>query len=141
MKVSKYWKVVKIPKISIEMKNRKTFYKQRAALRKSGSRSSWASGIGTVQMFFLTPNRNMFAGKFMCLESFLDTFWEHIVFNVKRVEIRKMSEVFWPKLYCKLSDLSRLFLLALRLSARKSGIKKTLMMPTGTCGPKLHTRN
>ena len=25
--------------------------------------SSWASGNGAVQMFFLTPNRNMFSGK------------------------------------------------------------------------------
>ena len=28
-------------------------------------------------------------------------FWEHIFFNVKRVEVGKMSEVFWAKLYVK----------------------------------------
>ena len=27
--------------------------------------SSWVSRIGAVQMFFLTPNRNMFAKKFV----------------------------------------------------------------------------
>ena len=44
-----------------------------------------------------------------------------------------MSEVFCAKLYCKMSDLFRWFLLALRFSATNSGIKK-LMMSTGTCG-------
>ena len=86
--------------------------------------SSWASGNGAVQMLFLTPNRNMFTGKFVNWERFLAVFWEHIVFNFKRVEIRKMSEVFWAKLYCKMSDLFRWFLLALRFSATNSGIKK-----------------
>ena len=56
-------------------------------------------------------------------------FWENIIFNFKRVKIRKMSEVFCAKLYCKMSDLFRWFLLALRFSATNSGIKK-LMMPT-----------
>ena len=56
--------------------------------------SSWTSGNAAMQMFFLTPNRNMFAGKFVNLESFLIVFWEHIIFNFKRAEIRKMSEVF-----------------------------------------------
>ena len=60
-------------------------------------------------------------------------FWENIIFNFKRVKIRKMSEVFCAKLYCKMSDLFRWFLLALRFSATNSGIKK-LMMSTGTCG-------
>ena len=30
---------------------------------------------------------------------------EHIIFNVKWVKFRKMSEVIWAKLYCKMSDL------------------------------------
>ena len=51
------------------------------------------------------------------------------MFHFKRVEIRKMSEAFCAKLYCKMSDLFRWFLLALRFSATNSGIKK-LMMPT-----------
>ena len=50
-------------------------------------------------------------------------FWENI-FSFKRVEIRKMSEVFCAKLYCKMSDLFRWFLLAVRFSATNSGIKK-----------------
>ena len=33
--------------------------------------SSWPSGNGAVQIFFLTPNRNIFAGKFVNRESFL----------------------------------------------------------------------
>ena len=57
--------------------------------------------------FFLTLNRNKFAGKFVNWESFLAVFWKHIIFNFKRVEIRKMSEVFLEKLYCKMSDLFR----------------------------------
>ena len=40
-----------------------------------------------------------------------------------------------------MNDLSRKFSLALRLSARKSGIKKILMMSTGTCEPKSYARN
>ena len=28
-------------------------------------RGSWASGNGAVQMFFLRPNRNLFAGEFV----------------------------------------------------------------------------
>ena len=49
--------------------------------------SSWVSGNGAVQMFFLTPNRNMFPGKFVNWEIVLAVFWEHFVFNFKRVEI------------------------------------------------------
>ena len=144
MKVSKYWKIVEFRKISIKMKNYKTFYKsqttsglkeiiqppptphkillrlwnktflreiyrniQTFAFKVLQESSSWASGNGAVQMFFLTPNRNMFTGKFVNWERFLAVFWEHIIFNFKRVEIRKMSEVFWAKLYCKMSDLFR----------------------------------
>ena len=87
--------------------------------------SSWASENGSVQMIFLTPNRNIFAGKFVNWESFLAVFWEHVIFNFKRVQICKMGEVFWAKLYCKISDLFGWFLLALGFSATNSGIKKT----------------
>ena len=136
-------KIVEFSKISIKIKNCKTFCKAQTANRlkkfiqspphqnkpyyvsetnffKETFRniqtfafkvlqecSSWVSRNGAVQMFFLTPNRNMFAGKFVNWESFLAVFWEHIIFNFKRVEIRKMSEVFWAKLYCKMSDLFR----------------------------------
>ena len=45
-------------------------------------------------MLFLTPNRNMFAGKFVKLEKVLGVLREHFVVSVKLFEIRKMSEVF-----------------------------------------------
>ena len=35
----------------------------------------------------------------------MDALQEYIIFNVKWVEILRISEVFWAKLYCKLSDL------------------------------------
>ena len=54
---------------------------------------------------FLAPSWNMFAGKFVKSERFLAVLREHIVFNVKWVEVHKMSGYFWPKLYCKRSDL------------------------------------
>ena len=93
-----------------------------------------------MQNFFLTPNRNMSAGKFVNWESFLAVFWEHIIFNFKRVDIRKMSEVVWAKMCCKMGDLFRWILLGLRFSAINSG-KKNLMMSSGTCGIKLHAQN
>ena len=42
--------------------------------------------------FFLAPNRNMFAGKFVNSESLLTVFREHIIFNVKWVEVRMFFE-------------------------------------------------
>ena len=66
---------------------------------------SWASRNDAVQMLFLTPNRNMFAGKFVKSERVLAVLLEQFVVNVKLVEISKMSGVFWVKLYCKMSDL------------------------------------
>ena len=44
---------------------------------------SWASRNRAVQMFFLTPNRNMFARTFVKPERFLTVLREHIAFNVK----------------------------------------------------------
>ena len=68
--------------------------------------SSWGSRNGEYKCFFLTLSWNMFAGKLVKKwKSFLAVFWEHIIFNVKWVEVRNMSEVFWAKLYCKMSDL------------------------------------
>ena len=55
-------------------------------------------------MFSLARNRNMFVGRFVNGEIFLAVFWENIIFNFKGVEIRKMSEVFCVKLYCKMND-------------------------------------
>ena len=56
--------------------------------------SSWTSRNGVVQMFSMTPSRNMFAGKFVKSEKLLTVLWEHVIFNVKWVEVRKMSEFF-----------------------------------------------
>ena len=56
--------------------------------------SSWVSGNSAVQVYFLTPNRNMFTEKFVNGESFLAVFWKHSIFNVKRVEVRGRNEVF-----------------------------------------------
>ena len=56
--------------------------------------SSWESKNGAVQMFFLTPTTNMF----------LAMLREYIFYNVEWDEIRKMSELFWTKLYCKMSE-------------------------------------
>ena len=47
-----------------------------------------------VQIFFLAPNRNTLAGKFVKSESFLAALRVDIIFNVKRVEVRKISEGF-----------------------------------------------
>ena len=91
--------------------------------------SSWASGNGAVQILFFTPNRNMVAGKFVNWESFWTMFWDHVIFNFKRAEIRKMSEVFCAKLYGKMCDLFGWFLLALSFFATNSGIKKNWWCP------------
>ena len=53
--------------------------------------SSLVSRNDSAQMFFLTRNRNMFAGIFVKSEKFLIMFREHIIFNVKLVEVHKMS--------------------------------------------------
>ena len=58
-------------------------------------------------MFFLAPNRNMFAGKFVKSERFLALLREHITFNVKLAKVCKMSGIFWVKLDCKISDIFR----------------------------------
>ena len=105
MEVSKCWNITEFPKISIKMKNWKTFYQVQTAIRfkeiiqplpnppssdkillRFWNRSflteicrneqtfafkglqecgSWASINDAVQIFFLTPNGNMFAGKFL----------------------------------------------------------------------------
>ena len=84
---------------------------------------------------FQTASRMQFLGvkKWCSATVFSDTkqkhssqkgFFLHISFNIKWVEVRKNSETFWAKRYCKISDLFCWFLLVLRLSARRSAIKK-----------------
>ena len=130
MEVSKCWKIVQLPEISIKMKNCKIFYETQTASRLQEiiqpptviyrniqtyafkvfqECSSWASGNGAVQIFFLTPNRNMFAGKFVNSERCLAVLREYIIFNVKWVEFLKMSAIFWVKLYRKMNDFLLVF--------------------------------
>ena len=95
--------------------------------------SSWASRNYAVQIYIyiyiyiyiLMPNINMLAGKFIKWERFLAMFWEYIIFNLKCVEVCKLSEIFWVKLYCKMSDLFLLVFVGLRLSTKKIWNKKT----------------
>ena len=85
--------------------------------------SSWASRKDAVQMFFLTLTRDMFAGKCSKWVAFLAVLREYIFCNVEWVRVRKIGEVFWVTLYCKMSHVFCQFLLALKLSTRKSEIK------------------
>ena len=140
---SKCWKIVEFPKISIKMKNCKTFYeaqtascleeiiqpppnlplikwnltlslKQKSFLPRYTEQTfafkvlqeciSWVSRSGAVQMFF-SKTKQKFPGKFVKSQRVLAMLQEHIIFNVKWVEVPKMSKVFWAKLYCKMSDL------------------------------------
>ena len=55
--------------------------------------SSWAPRNGAVPMF-LSDTNQMFAGKFVKWERFLAVLGEHMFFNVERVEVHKVSEVF-----------------------------------------------
>ena len=64
--------------------------------------SSRLSRNDAVQIFFLSPHRNMFARKFVKSERFLAVFGS-ILFSLLS-ELR-MTEVFLVKLYCKMCDL------------------------------------
>ena len=56
---------------------------QTFALKVLQEYSFGASGRAAVQMFFLTPNSNIIAEKFVKSERFLAVLQEHIIFNVK----------------------------------------------------------
>ena len=92
-RASRLKKVIQAPPIPVP----KEIYRniQTFAFKVLQECSSWVSRNGAVQIVFLTPNRNMFAGKFVGkLERFLAVWWEHIIFNVKLVKVCKMREVF-----------------------------------------------
>ena len=173
MEVSKCWNITEFPKISIKMKNWKTFYQfqtvihfkeiiqplpnppssdkillrfwnrsflkeicrneQTFAFKELQGCGSWVSRNDAVQIFFLAPNGNMFAGK---VRTELTVLREHIVFNVNWVKVRKMGEVFWAKLYCKMSGLIFFasFCWLWDLLQENLKLKKTLMISTGMCG-------
>ena len=65
--------------------------------------SSWTSRNEAVEMFFLTPNTNTVSGEFV--KSQVSCVAGDIIFNVKWVDVCKIGEVYWEKLYCKISDL------------------------------------
>ena len=96
--------------------------------------SSWMSRNGAMQIFF-SPNRKMFAGKFIKWEQFSVVLRGHISFNVKWVVVRRTKEFFEWNCIVKWVILFASFFLALRFFARKPEIKrKILVMSTGTCG-------
>ena len=91
MEASKRWNIVEFPKLSIKIKNFKTFYEAQAVRRLKEviqllseihriiqifsfpvfwKCSSRAFRNGAVQIFFLIPTRNMFVGKFVKWVSF-----------------------------------------------------------------------
>ena len=76
--------------------------------------------------FFLTPTRHLFAVKFVKWKRYLVVLWlfGYIFFNVKRVEFLEIGEIFWAKRYCKIRYLFCQLFLALRISVKKSEIKK-----------------
>ena len=161
MEVLKCWKIVEFPKISIKMKNCKTFYKFQTARRlKEGIQGNYLPD----KILLLLWNKNFLREIYINIQTyrhllskcfkiaFLGSqemvqfkcfFWlqvgtclavlrKHVIFNAKWDEVCKMSEVFWAKLYRKISLIFCYFLLALRVSASKSEIKKNLMRSTGT---------
>ena len=60
-----------------------------------------------LNKYFSDTKQKHVCWKFVKSENFLAALREHIIFNVKWVEVRKMSEIFWAKLYCKMCDLFR----------------------------------
>ena len=120
---------VEFPKLSINMKNF-TRRKHRSALRKlfcpppdksflrtyTGMLSQWFENavlwlLEMVQckFFFLTTTRNMLlenvCWKICKVSGFFAVLRKYIFYNVKTVEVRKISEVFWAKRYCRMSDI------------------------------------
>ena len=123
-------KIVEFSKISIKLKNFKTFYKHK-------QRSAWKKllnpppGKGFLCLwnknFWMEIYRNLQTFAFQVLREcsswasrngavqilfltparnmFLAVLWEYIFNNVEWVEAPKMSEVFRAILYCKMSDL------------------------------------
>ena len=63
--------------------------------------SFWVHSDGAVQMFYLTPTRDRFSGKFVKWVRFLAVFQEYIFCNVKRSEAWKVKflskTVLWNK--------------------------------------------
>ena len=96
------------PEKTLLLLENKDFFKeiyrniQTLAFKELQECSSWVSRNGVVQIFFLTPHRNMFAGKFVKSERFLAAFGS-ILFSLS-CELR-MIQVLLAKLHCKMCDL------------------------------------
>ena len=135
MEVSKCSKIVEFTKISIKMKNCKIFYEAQKTSRRYADFISSDKVLLRLFLRIYTEVKGYLLSKCFknvvlavkirwSENAFSDTkqkhvyckifskfrklFWllpEHIIFNVKWVEVHKMSEVFWAKLYCKMSDL------------------------------------
>ena len=67
--------------------------------------SFWAFRNGALQMFYLTPNQTHVCWKTCKVSKTFGCVTGYIFYNVKLVEVCKMSEVFRAKLYCKMSYL------------------------------------
>ena len=86
--------------------------------------SSWESRNGAVQMFFSNTKQKHFAGKFVKSERLLAVLQEHIFFNVKWVEVHKMSVKFFEWNCIVIWVSFSLVFVDLETSVRKSEIKK-----------------
>ena len=161
MEVSKCWKIVEFPKIQIKMENCKRFYEAQTASHLKEIVQTPLTNPPPDKILLRPWNKNFLMEIYRNIQTLL---FKNAVLGVKQWQICKVG--FWlrcgsilfsisselgfikwvrsrAKLYCKMSDLFCQFLLALRLSTRKSEIKeKTLMMSTGTCGriKKLYAR-
>ena len=94
--------------------------------------TSWASRNGAVQILH---HKNMFAGTFVkSEESFLTLLRQHIIFNAKRVVVRKICEVFRAKLVFFAGFYWLWDFLLENLKSKKNLKKKTLTMSTGMSG-------
>ena len=135
--MSKCWKIVEFPKISIKMKNCKTFYKAQTASRLKGiiqptfleETFSYRDIQKYTDICFQSASRMQFLGvrKWCSANFFSDTkeknfCWKickvrkvfgcallayYFRYQVSWVEVRKMSKIFRVKLYYKMSDLFR----------------------------------
>ena len=82
--------------------------------------------------FFLTPNRNIFARKFVKSGRILAVLREHITFNVEWVEVRKMSEFFLSEIVVKCVIFFASFCWLWDFLIENLKLKNTLMMSIGT---------
>ena len=71
--------------------------------------SSWALGNDTVKIFFLTQNRNLFAGKFVKCERFLTGFREHVILLFSMSSDDVCSKTYFQKKNDKYEILNHLY--------------------------------